>query len=64
MNQPAQQSNMRVAGSPITINRVFMFVAAILFVIAALIAGNVVGNGDYLPWVFGGFAAVALAWAL
>jgi hypothetical protein len=48
-----------------TASRVLFFVATVLFVIAALIAGNVVFKGsNYVPFALGGFAAVALAWAL
>lgn len=40
-----------------------MFVAIVLFVVAALMAGNVVFKGDnYIPFLIGGFAAVAAAW--
>lgn len=46
----------------LTVQRVLFFVACILFVVAALFAGNVL-TGDYLPWTLGGFSAVALAWA-
>lgn len=45
-----------------TLARLLFLVACILFVIAALFAGSVL-TGDYLPWVLGGFASVALAWA-
>lgn len=52
-----------VAGSPLTVGRLFMFVAIVLFVVAALMAGNVVFKGDnYIPFLIGGFAAVAAAW--
>jgi hypothetical protein len=40
-----------------------MFIAIVLFVIAALIAGQVIlKSWSYLPFVFGAFAAVAAAW--
>lgn len=46
----------------LTLPRVLWFVACLLFVIAALAAGNVL-HTDYVPFVLGGFSSVALAWA-
>ena len=53
-----------VAAMPVSFSRVLMFVACLLFVLAALAAGNVIGS--IAPWAFGfgGFAAIALAWAV
>jgi hypothetical protein len=53
-----------IAVGTITFSRVLMLIACILFVIAALAAGGVFTTVS--PWAFGfgGFAAVALAWAV
>jgi hypothetical protein len=60
MTQPAHP--VLVGTFPLA--RLLFLVACILFVIAALIAGGVFSTGNYLPWVLGGFAAVALGWAV
>ena len=57
-NQPP-----RYTAGPITASRLLMFVACLLFVVAALGAGDVIKAVDWLPWALGGFASVALAWA-
>ena len=47
------------------VSRLFLLVAVILFVFASLMAGSVLFKGDdYLPWMLGGFASVALSWAV
>lgn len=53
-----------VAVAPVYLSRVLMFIACLLFVLAALAAGNIVTS--VAPWAFGfgAFAAVALAWAV
>ena len=59
MTEPARPA----AATPVSLSRVLMFVACLLFVLAALAAGNIITS--ITPWAFGfgGFAAVALAWA-
>lgn len=62
--QPAGPRRVYAVGV-FSLYRVFMVVACILFVIAALIAGQVFStSASYIPWTLGGFAAVALAWAV
>lgn len=53
-----------VAAVPVSLARALMFIACLLFVLAALAAGNIITS--IAPWAFGfgGFAAVALAWAV
>lgn len=53
----------RQSNGPLTVNRVLMFAACGLFVVAALGAGDVLKSVDWLPWALGGLSAVALAWA-
>lgn len=50
--------------APVYLSRVLMFVACLLFVLAAMAAGNIITS--IAPWAFGfgGFAAVALGWAV
>ena len=59
MTEPAP-----TAAVPVSLSRVLMFIACLLFVLAALAAGNIITS--VAPWAFGfgGFAAVALAWAV
>jgi hypothetical protein len=59
MVQPVQ----RTAVSVVSLPRVFMAFAAILFVVAALLAGGVFTGIN--PWAFGfgAFASVCIAWA-
>lgn len=60
----AQPQRTYAVGS-FPVSRLLMLVACVLFVIAALIAGAVLDSGgSYIPWVLGGFAAVALSWAV
>jgi hypothetical protein len=56
MTEPA-----RPAAVAVSLPRVLMFIACLLFALAALAAGNIVTS--IAPWAFGfgGFAAVALA---
>jgi hypothetical protein len=47
-----------------TLPRILFVVAFVCLLLSALIAGGLVKTlGGYVPWVLGGFAAVALAWA-
>jgi hypothetical protein len=65
MTQPAQPATRHYYAGTWPVARLFMIVACVLFVIAALIAGNVIlKGGDYLPWALGGFASVALSAAV
>ena len=49
----------------LSVSRLFMFAAAVLFVLAAFAAGgDALGGVNAWSYGFGAFAAVALAWAL
>jgi hypothetical protein len=48
----------------VTVARLLMLVACILFVVAALIFGGVFTGLTAWSFMAGGFAAVALAWAV
>jgi hypothetical protein len=62
MTQPAQNTGTR-ATSNWTLSRFLMLIACILFIIAALMAGNVIFKGsDFIPWALGGAAAWSLSW--
>jgi|HubBroStandDraft_6_1064221.scaffolds.fasta_scaffold3223434_2 hypothetical protein len=62
---PAQPVTRHYYAGSWPVSRLFMIVAVILFVIASLMAGDVLFKGDdYLPWMLGGFASVALSWAV
>jgi hypothetical protein len=65
MTQQTQPVTRRYYAGTFPLYRLFLLVACILFVIAALIAGNVLFKGsDYVPWMLGGFASVALGAAV
>ena len=64
---PAQASGPRYAAGYWPPSRLLMFLAAALFVVAALCAAfSGVGNaiGPAWAWGFGGFAGLCLSWAM
>jgi hypothetical protein len=63
MNQPQQTTVVHQSHFP-TLTRILYLVACILFVIASLAAGTVLHGWTWEPWMLGGFAAIALGWAV
>lgn len=60
-----QQPGTRTFYSTVwTLSRILMFIACVLFVVAALAAGDVLKSVAWAPWALGGFAAWALAGAV
>jgi hypothetical protein len=65
MTQPAQPATRHYYAGSWPVSRLFLIVAVVLFVIASLMAGDVLLKGDdYIPWMLGAFASVALSWAV
>jgi hypothetical protein len=62
MTQP--QTRTFYTSGTITLSRVLMFIACVLFVVAALAAGDVLKSVSWAPWALGGFASWALAGAV
>jgi hypothetical protein len=60
---PAPAPGYRYAVGTWPVSRLLFFVAAILFVIAALAAGGTFAT-NWLPWALGALAAAALGFAL
>jgi hypothetical protein len=63
MSQPAERRTY--AGTYPIISRILMVIAFICFLLGALLAASLFTSGtSWVPWMLGGFASIALAWAI
>lgn len=60
----AQPAERRYVVGAWSLSRIFMFIAGVCLLIAALGAADVVTAVDWLPWVLGGASAMLFAWAV